>query len=293
MRLQSLGENDETVALSEFAEWIAGIGDGTIGDGENGKFKVEIPNHMLIGNDGDPLASIVDAIYPELDDGPADPSYLKDRAILAPTLALVDSVNHYMIERMSGECRTYYSSNSACSSDSCSDILADVHTPEFLSAIKCSGVPNHELKLKVGAPVMLLRNIDPGMGLCNGTRLLITRLGSHVLEGRIITGTNSGERVIIPRLSLTPSDVKVPFKFQRRQFPVMISYAMTINKSQGQSLSQVGLYLKQSVFSHGQFYVAVSRVTNPRGLKILLFGEEDEEKKHAVNVVYKEIFENL
>ncbi|KAL3617640.1 hypothetical protein CASFOL_037961 [Castilleja foliolosa] len=122
MRLQSLGENDETVALSEFAEWIARIGDGTIGEGENGVFKVEIPNHMLIENDGDPLASIVDAIYPELDDGPADPSYLKDRAILAPTLALVDSVNHYMIERMSGECRTYYSSNSECSSDSCSDI---------------------------------------------------------------------------------------------------------------------------------------------------------------------------
>ncbi|KAL3621251.1 hypothetical protein CASFOL_036163 [Castilleja foliolosa] len=115
---------------------------------------------------------------------------------------------------------------------------------------------------QVYIPVMLLRNIDLGMGLSNGTRLLITRLGLHVLEGRIITGTNSGERVIIPRLSLTPSDVKVPFKFQRRQFPVMISYAMTINKSQDQSLSEVGLYLKQSVFSHGQFYVAVNFQSN-------------------------------
>ncbi|KAL3634878.1 hypothetical protein CASFOL_021932 [Castilleja foliolosa] len=290
MRLQSVGENDETTELSEFAEWIANIGDGTIGDGVNGVFKVEIPNHMLIENNGDPLASIVETIYPELEDGSTDPSYLKDRAILAPTLTLVDSVNQYMIEKMSGECRTYYSSNSACSSDSRSDILADVHTPEFLNSIKYSGVPNHELKLKVGAPVMLLRNIDPGMRLCNGTRLLITRLGSHVIEGTIITGTNSGERVIIPRLSLTPSDLRVPVKFQRRQFPIMISYAMTINKSQGQSLSKVGLFLKQSVFSHGQFYVAVFRVTNPRGLKILLFGEDDEEKKHAINVVYKEIF---
>ncbi|KAL3628061.1 hypothetical protein CASFOL_028163 [Castilleja foliolosa] len=203
MRLQSLGENDETVALSQFAKWIAGIGDGKIGNCENGVFKVEIPNHMLTENDGYLLASIIDTIYPELDDGPTDPSYLKERDIMAPTLDLVDSVNHYMIEKTSGECRTYYSSNSACSSDSCSYILADVHTPEFFSAVKCSGVPNRELKLKVGASVMLLRNIDPGMGLCNGTRLLITRLESHVLEGRIITGTNSGERVIIPRLSLT------------------------------------------------------------------------------------------
>ncbi|KAL3627363.1 hypothetical protein CASFOL_028726 [Castilleja foliolosa] len=137
IRLQSVGGNDETAELSEFAEWIAKIGDGTIGDGENGVSKVEIPNHMLIENDGDPLDSIVETIYPELDDGSTDPSYLKDRAILAPTLALVDSVNHYMIEKMSGECRTYYSSNSACISDTCSDILADVHTPEFLNSIKC------------------------------------------------------------------------------------------------------------------------------------------------------------
>ncbi|KAL3618913.1 hypothetical protein CASFOL_037141 [Castilleja foliolosa] len=126
--------------LSKFGEWIASIGDGTIGDGENGVFKVKILNHMLIENDGDPIASIVDTIYPELDDASTDPTYLKERAILAPTLSLVDSVNHYMIEKMSGECRTYYSSNSACRSDSCSDILADVHTPEFLNSIKCSGV---------------------------------------------------------------------------------------------------------------------------------------------------------
>ncbi|KAL3620726.1 hypothetical protein CASFOL_035638 [Castilleja foliolosa] len=65
------------------------------------------------------------------------------------------------------------------------------------------------------------------------------------------------------------------------------------NKSQGQSLANVGLYLKKPVFNHGQLYVAVSRVTNPTGLKILLCPDEDDETNSTVNVVYKEVFQNL
>ena len=69
---------------------------------------------------------------------------------------------------------------------------------------------------------------------------------------------------------MTSSDSRLPFKFQRKQFPIIVSYAMTINKSQGQSLSKVGLFLRNSVFSHGQLYIAFSKVTNPQGLKVLI-----------------------
>ncbi|XP_075091590.1 uncharacterized protein LOC107811852 [Nicotiana tabacum] len=126
----------------------------------------------------------------------------------------------------------------------------NMYTPEFLNTIKCSGVPNHALTLKVGIPVMLLRNIDQPTGLCNGISLIITKLENQVIEAKVLLGKMGGQKVFIPRMTLTPSDARIPFKFQLRQLPIIVSFSMTINKSQGQSLSHVGLFLKKYVFTH-------------------------------------------
>jgi len=140
---------------------------------------------------------------------------------------------------------------------------------------------------------MLLRNLDQSEGLCNGTRLIITRLQKHVIAAKILSGNRKGNEVYIPRMSMSPSQSPWPFKLIRRQFPIMLSYAMTINKSQGQSLCSVGLYLPKPVFSHGQLYVAVSRVQSKSGLKILIHDFDKKPLSSTTNVVFKEVFQNV
>ncbi|XP_019182122.1 PREDICTED: ATP-dependent DNA helicase PIF1-like [Ipomoea nil] len=260
-RLSSVPNGGNRHALQEFADWIANIGDGKLGGQNNG--------------------------------GNTDPEHLLGRAILAPTLDVVNAVNDYMTELHNAESRSYYSSDAVCKADGDNGIFGDVHTPEFLNSIRVSGLPNHTLTLKIGSPVMLMRNIDHSLGLCNGTRLIITKLADHVIEGEILTGPNKGTKVLIPRMSMAPSDPRLPFKFQRRQFPLMLSYAMTINKSQGQTLTHVGLVLKKPVFVHGQLYVAASRVNNPDGLKILIAKDSSSTTTSTTNVVYHEVFNNL
>jgi ATP-dependent DNA helicase PIF1 len=121
----------------------------------------------------------------------------------------------------------------------------------------------------------------------------VDHLGKHIISATVIAGKNLGDKVVIPRMDLVPTDSGLPFKFQRRQFPICLCFAMTINKSQGQSLSKVGLYLPRPVFTHGQLYVAVSRVTTTRGLKILILDEDGKPCNTTQNVVFPEVFEHL
>ncbi|KAL5179701.1 Replication protein A DNA-binding subunit C [Glycine soja] len=85
------------------------------------------------------------------------------------------------------------------------------------------------------------------------------------------------------KMSMSPSQSPWLFKLLRRQFPIMLSYEMTINKSQGQSLSMVGLYFPKPVFTHGQLYVALSRVNSAKGLKILIHDDEQKSMNSTTN----------
>lgn len=168
----------------------------------------------------------------------------------------------------------------------------DVIPSEFLNSLTTSGLPNFKIKLKVGTPITLLKDLNPSEGLCIGTRLIVTRLANFVLQAKIISGKNIGNLTLIPRISMSPLQSPWPFKLIRRQFPIVVSYAMTINESQGQSFDYVGIYLPNPGFSHEQLYEAVSRVKSRHGLKILINDKDKQTLETTSNVVYK-VFQNI
>ena len=150
----------------------------------------------------------------------------------------------------------------------------------------------HELNLKIGAPMMLLRNLNQALGLCNITRLIITQLTNKIIEGQIINSNNIHQKIYIPRIEMTIHESKWPFILKRRQCPVKISYAMTINKSQGQSIDKIDIYIENEIFTHGQLYVALSRVKSPNGLYVLIHDTVNKYENRIKNIVYKEVLHN-
>ena len=94
-------------------------------------------------------------------------------------------------------------------------------------------------------------------------------------------------------MNLNPSENRLPFKMRRRQFPINLSFAMTINKSQGQSLKHVGVYLEKHVFTHEQLYVACSRVRSVDGLKLYIPSSNGSLERTTKNVVYNEVLRKV
>ena len=157
-------------------------------------------------------------------------------------------------------------------------------------------MPPHRLQLKVGVPIMLLRNLNAALGLANGTRLVVQHASPNCIQASIATGRQQGTSVLIPRLCIQPSDSRLPFPLNRRQFPIRTAFAMTINKAQGQTFQRVGIFLPRPCFSHGQLYVAMSRVGTPDAITILALPEPGagtaarggECAAATPNVVYRE-----
>ncbi|CAN1819370.1 ATP-dependent DNA helicase PIF1, partial [Linum perenne] len=220
-------------------------------------------------------------------------SPIKSRAIVSPTNAVVSEINDLLLAQIPGPSKIYFSADSLSPTKSNIATLELEYPLEFLNSLSFNDIPEHKLELKPFTVVMLLRNINPSAGMCNGTRILLTDLGEYVISGLIVSGTLEGTTVAIPRIILDVTDNKWPFTLRRRQFPIRICYAMTINKSQGQTLDHVGIYLPKQFFSHGQLYVAVSRVRSADGLHILIPNNPPNQNNETRNIVYQDILHEI
>lgn len=261
-------------AAKEFADYLLQIGNGTANLNVNHE-RIELSG--IIGKLHADRKSLMDSVYPNLSENIANIQWISERGILAVTNETVENINFEIMSTLRGESRTYYAVDSVTN-----DNDTVVYPTEFLNSLQPSGMPQYRLVLKVGTPIMMLRNLDPPK-LCNGTRLVIKSLHNYVIEGTILTGQWKGENVIIPRIPLISNDSVIEFK--RLQFPIKVAFAMTVNKAQGQSFNVVGVNLQQEVFSHGQLYVAFSRTTDAKNLHILTKDNSSSTK----NIVYKRV----
>jgi hypothetical protein len=280
---QNMRLNQDDADAQEFAQWLLEVGHGRNMDTNS---QVHFPNHMRV----DDLDSLISSIYPGIDSTPPPPpDYFLNRMILAPRNADVGDINQKILEYMSGDIRQYVSADEIVREPGADPLDDDPIPNEFLRSVHSSSLPPGELNLKIGCPVILLRNLAPSQGLCNGTRMIITQMRDRVLEVQLIGGEHDGEIALIPRVSLIPSALSadVTFRFKRRQFPVRPAFALSINKAQGQTVRYVGLNLRLPVFAHGQLYVALSRATSSQNIKILLPDNNVEPLAH--NVVYEEV----
>ncbi|SGY56342.1 BQ5605_C006g04128 [Microbotryum silenes-dioicae] len=285
MRLSSNADAMDEAQLArtrDFAEWLLTVGDGTAN--MHPYDKIALPDYLLLPDGQRTAEGLINFVYSGL--RTVNKESLEDliqlfsrQAILAPHNATVDRINAKLLEEFNGDYIEYRSADEVVEAGETGGGMApELILPEYLHSINPSNFPAHHLRLKEGIPVVLLRNLDPDAGLCNGTRLIVSHARSRVIQAIILTGDRAGTTA--PRRQLG-------FTMRRLQFPLRVALAMTINKAQGQSLDRVGVDLSlHPVFTHGQLYVALSRAMSVDRIKVLLPSRDpadDDDNLQAVD----------
>ncbi|KAL6876351.1 hypothetical protein ACP4OV_012923 [Aristida adscensionis] len=195
--------------VKKFSEWILNLGEGKLQvpaekhDGESDATWIEVPPDLLIQTDGEKIPAIVSSVYTNFIHNYSNPTYLCDRAVLTPTNESANEVNSYVMSLVPTQGKQYLSCDTIAKTTDTPDTVDLLYPIEFLNSITANNFPHHDITLKVGVPIMLLQNLSQSEGLCNGTRLIVTSLGSSVIEAVIMTGMNIENIVFSTMSSLT------------------------------------------------------------------------------------------
>ena len=170
---QNMRLNVDDAQERDFAQWQIDIGHG---QHTNESGDVTLPESFKCAENT--VQSLIDTIYPGIGLLPhPEDHYFSQCTILSSRNDDVDELNHAILNHFPGELQVFQSADSIEDNEG---IL--MYPVEYLNSINCSGLPLAKLALKVGCPIMVLQNINPGEGVCNGSHGILTRATSQVLE---------------------------------------------------------------------------------------------------------------
>jgi hypothetical protein len=271
--------------LVRFEEFLLDLGNGTLETDQDGRFVVPDFIHQSKSE-----RELIEFVYGKDIEKLSD-TELSERAILCPLNEDVREVNNIVLEMLTGNTHTYYSTDTEL--DPTGEPSNELPV-EVLNSLNRSGLPPHKLEIKEGCIVMCLRNLTVG-NICNGTKMKVLNARQHVLECAVLTGRAKGTTVVLPRITLQDNTRVDTVCFQRKQFPVRLAYACSIDKSQGQSLSRAGLMCRTDCFAHGQCYTAYSRPKGPEWVSVFQPDPHSLERGETrmTNVVWPEVIANI
>ncbi|XP_052172243.1 uncharacterized protein LOC127788170 [Diospyros lotus] len=163
------------------------------------------------------LNELLSTVYPRLNIiETSTPTYLTEHTILSARNDDVSDINTTALNIFPGRLHTYLAEDKMSEDNEVYPTITNRYPNEYLNSLDPPGLPTFKLELKVGCPIILLRNIAPKDRLCNGTRLMVTRCNTRIIEAQILTGEKFGNLAFIPRISLAPSSSEMPFQMTRR-----------------------------------------------------------------------------